>query len=117
MTRSPILSGARRGFVVATIIVAAAAALAALLFGADYLMKPDHGTGLSLITGFLILPLMVLSGLPWSLIALRFGHSPAVGAPLLAASVLANGAILGALLGAFRKSKGRASNGGSLDTD
>jgi hypothetical protein len=107
------MSGARRGLWVAAIAVAAAAAVAALLVGADKLMKPDHGSGLSLITGFLILPLAVLAGLPWSLLALKFSDPLPLAAVILVASVLINGALLGGALAAFRQRRRAAERNGT----
>jgi len=110
MTRSTAVSGARRGLLIAALVTFGLIVIAALLLGFDKVMQPDHGTGLSLINGFLILPLTIVAGLPWSLLALKYGDSPTVGVPILVAGVLLNGAIIGAVVGTLRKAMRGAPN-------
>ena len=100
----PVLTGTIIGFLIAGIVYLSAAALALGFYLVDLLHPMGGGTGLGLITGFVIGPIVLLAGFPWSLMVLDFLNSHHIKEPIfailgIAIGVLINGSIIGCIVG------------------
>lgn len=105
----PLWTGTAVGFLIAGVGVLYAAITVLILLLADYMFPMGGGAGFSLLTGFLIGPIAVLAGFPWSLLAFRSDTS-AVGTVLyIVAADLINGSIIGFLVGMITKMRHRRS--------
>jgi hypothetical protein len=103
----PIRTGAVAGFLIAMLALLSAATFALVFYFMD-LQHPTHdGAGWSLLTGFIIGPIVAFAGLPWSFLVIKTFDNPYIAVAGLAVSVLINGTIIGCFVGMRAESRGR----------
>lgn len=103
-SNSRVLNCCFAGMAIAVLALASTALLATIFYGVDQLHPPGKGGGLSLITGFLFLPLLFIAGLPWSLAALHYEDSHLMQFGILVLGLVLNGSVIGLIVG-FVKEK------------
>ncbi|MHB8746288.1 MAG: hypothetical protein ACYC7I_07125 [Gammaproteobacteria bacterium] len=94
----PIRTGTLIGFLAAGGGFLGCSVLAVGLYITDCIFPMGGGSGWSLLTGFLIGPLVAFAGMPWDLSALS-GQGVVVMLLGMMAGVLLNGSILGFVVG------------------
>jgi hypothetical protein len=107
---NPVGAGPVIGALWGGLLFLCAAAVIVILFLLDMPLHKyglmDNGTGLSLLSGFLIAPVILIAGLPWTYSALSI-QSIGAEVGVAALGLVANGTIVGLIVGLVAKIKNR----------
>ena len=98
----PILTYSLTGIAIATASLSAAAVLIIVLYLLDMTFPLGGGAGFSLLTGFVIGPIVFIAGLPWSLEAALGVASTSWTIGVMVTSVLLNGLLIGFVVGVIK---------------
>jgi hypothetical protein len=108
--RNPVGAGPVIGALWGGLLFLCAAAVIVILFFLDMPLHRyglmDNGTGLSLLSGFVIAPVILIVGFPWSYPALSI-QSIGGQVGVAALGLVANGTIVGLIAGLIAKIKNR----------
>lgn len=102
----PIRSCCFVSLAVASSALLAVSIVSAVLIATD-LNQHRGEAGISLIVGFIIGPIVLLAGLPWSFMSLNNNLPVALSIALLGASVLINALLIGFAIGVARAVRGK----------